>query len=555
MKSLVLTIILITTSCPLISYGEDAHNDIDDLRLWQNKPVATKITSWNAFSRQFIDPPVFKLLVIPGVHTYTAEVRQANSTLKVESLNPVVSLAEIWPKIDTKTFSLRLRWLDKEGKILAEESSIRVKAPDWQGFNEPAADWIAAADRNMAYLLDAAWNAKAPYREPNVPVWIWSCASPTVSEEFKDWIGCYPDGYPMSYPCITLGNYIWGFLAHAQRGGTQKDEAMRLAQFCADWGLKNHLPDSGALPMFPYSTITMGKFSGGNEGETVNLLRPSWLSISFLDLYKATGNRAYLDYARHIANTTVKFQKEDGSFPYRINPKTGAVVEDYTCAAIEFVALVDALKPFDFDANRSMAAQKALDWTLSYVCNTNNWQGAYEDVFPWPAYSNLSGFETQMLISYLCQHKNEDPAYLPMARQLNRWLEDQFVVFGPESEAFVHPTKGLLRVKGPLVFEQYQCWLPMEGHTGFWIRTLIELHKATGDKMYLDKAKAAANAICVAQFEDGAFSTLGMRYYKDGKIVSDKETGMNWYNANAAATTGLYALDAYLKSFSNRTEK
>jgi len=116
MKRILLTIILITASCPLISYGEDAHTDINDLRLWQNKPVVTKITSWNAFSRQFIDPPVFKLLVIPGVHTYAAEVHQANSTLKVESLTPVVSLAEIWPKMP------KLRYTKK--KLMAQDALL-----------------------------------------------------------------------------------------------------------------------------------------------------------------------------------------------------------------------------------------------------------------------------------------------------------------------------------------------------------------------------------------------------------------------------------------------
>ncbi len=95
----------------------------------------------------------------------------------------------------------------------------------------------------------------------------------------------------------------------------------------------------------------------------------------------------------------------------------------------------------------------------------------------------------------------------------------------------------------------------MEVHTGFWVQTLIELHKATGEKVYLDKARAAANAICAVQFEDGAFSTQGMRYYRDGRIVSDKETGMNWYNCNAMATKGLYALDQYLRSISGKNQQ
>jgi hypothetical protein len=541
-------IFLLSTIMVFGSRGQSSTNGIDHLRAWQSKPTTSKIISWNAYSRQFIDPPVFKLLAIPGATVYSARVWQAGHSWHVESAKPMLDLAAIWRKIDVKGFELEICWLDNDRKVIASEKSYRVKAPDWDGLKEPNADWRTAADRGIAYLIDVAKNGKAPYRQSGVPVWIWSCASPTVTKEFEGWIGTYPNGYPMGYPCITLGNYIWAFLACAHRDGPQKDEALRLARVCGDWGLTNHLPDSGALPGFPYSTITMGKFSGGNEGETVNLLRPSWLGVSYVDLYRETSNRAYLDYAEHIADVTMKFQKEDGSFPYRINPKTGVVVEDYTCAPIEFVELVEALKTFDFDVKRAIAAQRALDWTVGYVCDTMNWKGIFEDVFPWPEYSNLSGFETQMVIRYLCRHRNEDPRYLPLARRLNRWLEDQFVVFGPESEAYVNPIKGLLRVKGPLVFEQYQCWLPMEGHTGFWIQTLIELHKATGDKIYLDKARAAANAICALQYQNGSFSTLGMRYYEDGKIVSDPETGMNWYNSCAAAITGLYALDNYIGS-------
>jgi hypothetical protein len=526
--------------------GDDG-NPMGELQSWQDKPAATNIVSWNAYSRQFIDAPIVQLLVIPRTTKYRAQICQGDQTWTVESSHPTLDLGPAWPEVATKTFVLKCEWLDKNNKRLAGEQRVRVKAPDWQGLDEPDADWLAAADRNVAYLIAAAEKGKAPYREPGVPVWIWSAASATVTQEFdRDWIGGHPDGYPLGYPCITLGNYIDAFLAYAQRGGAQKQEALRLAKVCGQWALNHRQSPDAALSLFPFSTITKGEYSGGNEGDNVNLLRASWFGVSMVNLYRATGDKAYLEYARHIADVTMKFQKEDGGFPYRVNPLTGVVSEDYTPAAIEFVLLVDALAPFDFQAKRAIAAQRAVDWTLGYVCHTNNWMAAYEDVFPWPAYSNLSGFETQMLIRYLCQHKDDNPTYLPSACKLNRWLEDQFVVFSPASEAYVHPLKGLLRVKGPLVFEQYQCWLPMEGHTGFWILTLIELHKATGDSTHLDKAKAAANAICATQFEDGQFSTLGMRYYKNGEIVSDPETGFNWYNSNAAADRALYALAQYL---------
>src|ERR1035437_7302092 len=54
--------------------------------------------------------------------------------------------------------------------------------------------------------------------------------------------------------------------------------------------------------------FTMGKFGGSVDGAAVNLLRASWLAISFVDLYKVTRHEPSLAYARHIADTTARFQ-------------------------------------------------------------------------------------------------------------------------------------------------------------------------------------------------------------------------------------------------------
>jgi hypothetical protein len=509
------------------------------------------IVGWNRSSKQFIDPPLFRLLPRREASDYRATLRQHAKTWTIRSKTPSIDLAPIWPELDTKPFSLDLQWLDAAGNTIAKESSRRVKAPDFAGFNEPAADWAAAADRNVAYLIHTADHgvvadlepgppdyirdirSKHPeylgvaYREPGVPVWIWT-ASPYC---------------PHGYPNITVPTMIHAFLAHAENNGRQKDDALRLARVAADWALEHRWPQAGSLPLFPYSTISGGKLEGGVEGDSINLLRGSWLAIGFVDLYAKTRHEPYLSYARHIADVTVKFQNADGSFPYRVNQRTGAVVEQYNCSAMEFVELVEKLEPFGHDARRALAAERALEWVLAYACTTHNWKAAYEDVGDQPAFTNLSQMPVMPLIRYLCRHKDENPAYLPMAIRLNRWVEDQFVVFGPENEA------SPVRVKGPLVFEQFVCWWPMEGHTGNWILALIELHKATRHKTYLDKARAAANAICAGQYPDGQFSTFG-RDHQTGIApeYANRSGGGNWYNANAMAGWALYALASYSTS-------
>jgi hypothetical protein len=118
--------------------------------------VPTRITSWNAYSKQFIDAPEFRLMAIPATAEYRAVVGQGSWSWTVRSQRPGVSLAAIWRRVAAKKFSLTLEWRDASGKVLASETSARVKAPDFRGFHEPAADWAAAADRNIAYLIDAA---------------------------------------------------------------------------------------------------------------------------------------------------------------------------------------------------------------------------------------------------------------------------------------------------------------------------------------------------------------------------------------------------------------
>ncbi len=517
------------------------------------KDAPSRIVSWNAYSVQFIDPPAFQLLALPDARTYRAEVRCGGGSWTVEATAPRLDLSSVWSRVPAKKFTLTLRWLDKDGRVLAEETSVRVKAPDFAGFREAPADWVAAADKTVAYLARVAESGRAPYREPGVPVWIWSAASPcpeptreslgpgfdipAYREYFAYRARLWPEGHGESYPGCIVPAIITVMLAHAASGRPQAGEALRLARVAGDWTLAHRLPDSGPLPLFPFSTIAKGQYFGGLEAHNVIPLRASWIGLSLVKLYEATGERKYLDYAAHIARVTARFQAADGSFPYRVDPRDGRVTEAFCTGGIQFSLLVDALAPHGAAGpDLLMASERAIQWMIAYPARTNNWQGGYEDIAESRPYRNLTHWEAQLLIWYLCRHADRDPAYLPLAKSLLRFVEDQFVLFGPESEA--HPVP----VKGPLVFEQYVCWWPMEGHTGYYIRSLLALHKATGDPTYLEKARAAGNAICAQQFADGSISNWGTRWLENGQ-PRGTTCGHNWYNTNAIAAASLYLLD------------
>jgi hypothetical protein len=522
----------------------------------ESRAEESRIVSWNMNSRQFIDPPAFQLLPIPKTAKYRALVEQGGKTWQVEAPRPWVDLASIWDNVVVKKFKLTLQWLNADGNILASESNWRVKAPDWQGFHESPEDWAAAADRNIDYLIRVGEEGSAPYREPGMPVWMWSAASPTpeptrerlglgfddpgVLGEFRSRRKWAETGHPEAYPACIVPAIIWSMTAHVQLHRPQSEAAVRMARIAADWALKNRLPDKGAMPLFPYSTIAKGNFGSSWETDNINLTRASWMGLSMVTMYEATKDEKYLDYARHIAQVTAKFQAPDGSFPYRVNFKTGAVKEAYCTGGIQFSLLVEALARHGVDEKLLMASERAIQWMLAYPAQSYNWQAGYEDVGEARPYFNLSQWEPNITIAYLCRNKDCNPQYIPQAKKMLRFVEDQFVLFGPESEA--HP----LPIKGPLVFEQYVCWWPMEVHAGYYLLANLELHKATGEQVYLDKAKATGNAICAQQYPDGAISNWGTRWLENGKPQGEN-SGHNWYNCNAIASYALYRLDAYCR--------
>jgi hypothetical protein len=523
-----------------------------------------RIVSWNAHSRQFIDPPAFQLLPIAKTAKYRAIVEQGGKSRQVETSQPWVDLASIWDQVAVKKFKLTFQWLDADGKVLAEQGNWRVKAPDWQGFREPPDDWAAAADRTVAYLIRVGNEGTAPYREPGMPVWIWSAASPTP-EPTRERLGpSYDDpgtlaefrsrhqwaatGHPTAYPDCIVPAIIWSMTANAELHRPQAETAMKTAVIAADWALKNRLPNEGTMPLFPYSTIAKGRFGSDLETDNINLTRASWMGLGMVSMYEATGDQKYLDYARHIARVTARFQAADGSFPYRVNFKTGAVKEAFCTGGIQFSLLVEALARHGVDERLMMASERAVQWMLAYPAASSNWQAGYEDVGEARPYYNLTQWEPAILAAYLCRNKDRNPGYVPQAKKLLRFVEDQFVLFGPESQS--HP----LPLKGPLVFEQYICWWPMEVHAGYYLLANLELHKATGEPIYLDKAKATGNAICAQQYPDGAISNWGSRWLENGKPKGDN-SGHNWYNCNAIAAYSLYRLDAYCRGMTSRIGK
>ena len=269
-----------------------------------------------------------------------------------------------------------------------------------------------------------------------------------------------------------------------------------------------------------------------------------------LTLYRQFGDDAYLDYARHLADMLAKLQRDDGSWPYRVNARDGTVLSDYTSDAITPAWLFALLEEVASNEAYSRARAKAIRWMLQGPVMSNRWEGMYEDADEMEPYVNLQNLDTNEMIRYLVLFRDESPDFIRLAEKLNRWIEDQFVVWAPQDCAAiglgeVGTTKGPknLRCPTPTVIEQYKCDFPMEGHTGNWLQSLLALHIGTGKEEYLLKGIAAANSIVRGQQESGAFSTWGFDTRFGRPLIT-----LNWPGDNSCGHVGLALWQQYYKA-------
>ncbi|HXF62925.1 MAG TPA: hypothetical protein VNK95_14975 [Caldilineaceae bacterium] len=479
------------------------------------------LTGWNVYATRFVDAPVWTWEAPAGTASYRVQVATAHDEARTyHSAQPIFDMAPLWAQIPHGPVDLLIAGLDGDGNEVCTALHKRfAKAPGFAGDEQEALDWPAAVRRNIAYLLAPARDEVKDY-EQGLPRSCWSSFEDSVTGQRAH----------LAYPALHHPSFILAFLLFAEHfpEDSLAPEARRQARQYGDWLLHNRLPAGWVCGLFPYSTIEEGRFAGGIEGRSITLFRAARAGEAMVALYQACGDPAYLDYARHLANRFVHLQRADGSWPYRVDPETGAVTEEYTSNAVTPARLFGLLEEIEPSPVYAEARQRAMAWVLANPVQTQLWQGMYEDVGEQKPYANLQHWDANETIRYLLHYRQERPDAVETAERLNRYIEDQFVVWQWEESPVT------VRCPTPTVLEQYLCYYPMEVHTGNWLLSLLMLHQATGETGYLRKGVAAANAIVRGQQPSGAFSTWG----NDRRFGRPLRT-TDWPGCNACAATAL----------------
>ena len=97
------------------------------------------------------------------------------------------------------------------------------------------------------------------------------------------------------------------------------------------------------------------------------------------------------------------------------------------------------------------------------------------------------------------------------ALEIVDWSEDQFVVWSDPNPAIgtsMYPggdkNNGMVM---PTALEQYNCYWPVDASMSNFISVWTKAYKCTGDNLYLEKARAMADAILRNQRPDRSIPT------------------------------------------------
>ena len=322
-----------------------------------------------------------------------------------------------------------------------------------------------------------------------------------------------------SYPAFHHALNIRTFIKYWRYADDPRalEEAVKLA----DWNIAHSTPSDWAYGSFPYSTFEEKKPGGFRDRTGLMPDKAAIMALAYLDLHEATGESRFFKAAEAIAYTLSQRQSSEGTWPFRVDPKTEKVIEAYSSSVIYAVMLFEQLDALNGKGVYKSYRDKTWNWLVNGPIKTKDFRGFYEDIPD--TKSNRTNYDCLDTIRYLLANRTEANGYLEMAKELNGWIE----------EIFLDKIRGFEPAEG--IREQLACNVVMGIHSLNWASMLMERAEATGNRVMQQRAIQTANYIT---------------YYlqPDNRIVVGFNYKQWWYSCHMGVILYLFDFVEYQKN-------
>lgn len=414
----------------------------------------------------YAEPAQWKVDLVQGeIGLYTEHVRAEFRDFKLGTRGPNPIYTASRPRLDYR------------GDVLPRQSYAKTFT-NWDR-------WMAHAARYTDYR-------DAPELARKLPPYVLSSfvfSNDALGTDFQ---------YPGHNHTAIINGFIQQYLFSGDRSYLAPAEEL------ADWDIAHSTPAKWALANLPLSLFDYRKKLGSLEPVANSGFEPdksAYLGRAYLELYGVTENKKYLDAAIHIADALQRLQRPDGSFPFRVQPKTGKVVAPYTCSVIWYVRFFEDLAYFTKNWGYRKVRDRAFEWMMENPVKTNDWQGLYGDIATGTkSYDQWIPLDTAM---YLLDKRREDPSYTAVAQEIVKWVVSELGV-----EDGFYP--GV-----PAVIEQSSYPVILSHHNIRLAEVYARLWGATGNPEYKHLAEQIANTVTWLEMSDGKMR-FGLWWHADG---------------------------------------
>jgi hypothetical protein len=472
---------------------------------------------WNLYADHFMYAPTLYATAMLAAKQYALTVCSSDGCMqrRLTASKPELDLASVWADLPAKwQYNVWIEALDGQGTVIGRTPVLEfLKVEEFKGpYRKARYGYIESGSKCAEGVVNAqhGWQPPAPNTE--------------------------------RFPAVFYTSYIRLLVTYAQLPpkSPHAAEALELANRFGKQLIASTCPPEWAYGGMPQTH--------GNGYHFMQVHRTAMAGKAYLDLLAATGEPAYRAAALRLGDALARTQLPEGRWYWRVDPKTGAPyvdgggkTNDYTSDQAEIIDFLDELATHYNRQDLIPARDRAVKWMLDNPVKTHYWQHQWDDTAYFKPYENLEFYDTALFAMYLARHATWRNGYRAIAENLFRWIEDQFVLW-ENSYAPMDVTPGVL--------EQYAYRLTIDWHSSHYILLCMAMHKTTGKKIYLEKARAMADTLTVVQrAADGSYPT----YLSQSELGPDADTlgpiscSETWPNCNSYDGETLMKLGRYLR--------
>ncbi len=302
---------------------------------------------------------------------------------------------------------------------------------------------------------------------------------------------------PTIWPDNPAGKFAWAVSTLLRYYPYSGDLHMiEIVRTMLDRLIMYHTPNSFVWGNVPYASAEPGTgvyFGARADGAFVTEPdKVAQAARAYLDFFELTGEEVYFDAALNCA-TALRghMRKGDDShspWPFRVDVRNGAIIEEYTSDIIQMVRLFGELVRLgqsQFLDNRDAA----WEWILKYPLSSKVWKGYFEDIRLDPTNQNRDQLSCLETARFILQHPEFDPDWKEHVPAMIEWVRETLGAKPFYSAVPIH--------------EQKFCFHVMGSHTARYASLCAAWAKASGEDEYREKAIRSFNWATYMANEDG----------------------------------------------------